>query len=40
MFRNTMFRRLDIETSSIDWAQLIRFYLKTERESSLRNVVF
>jgi hypothetical protein len=27
-------------TSSIDWAQLSRFYLKTETESSLRNVVF
>jgi hypothetical protein len=27
-------------TSSIDWAQLSRFYLKAETESSLRNVVF
>jgi hypothetical protein len=27
-------------TSSIDWAQLIRFYLKKETGSSLRNVVF
>jgi hypothetical protein len=26
-------------TSSIDWAQLSRFHLKTETESSLRNVV-
>jgi hypothetical protein len=26
-------------TCSIDWAQLSRFYLKTEIESSLRNVV-
>jgi hypothetical protein len=26
-------------TSSIDWAQLCRFYLKTEIECSLRNVV-
>jgi hypothetical protein len=24
----------------IDWAQLSRFYLKTETKSSLRNVVF
>jgi hypothetical protein len=30
----------EIGTSSIDWAQLSRFYLKTEIESSLRNVVF
>jgi hypothetical protein len=30
----------EIGTSSIDWAQLSRFYLKTETESSLRNVVF
>jgi hypothetical protein len=29
----------EIGTSSIDWAQLSRFYLKTETESSLRNVV-
>jgi hypothetical protein len=29
-----------IGISSIDFAQLSRFYLKTERESSLRNVVF
>jgi hypothetical protein len=27
-------------TSSIDWAQLSKFYLKAETESSLRNVVF
>jgi hypothetical protein len=27
-------------TRYIDWAQLSRFYLKTETESSLRNVVF
>jgi hypothetical protein len=26
--------------SSIDWAQLSRYYLKTETESSLRNIVF
>jgi hypothetical protein len=26
--------------SSIDWTQLGRFYLKTETESSLRNVIF
>jgi hypothetical protein len=25
-------------TSSVDWAQLSRFHLKTETESSLRNV--
>jgi hypothetical protein len=30
----------EIGTSSIDWAQWSRFHLKTERESSLRNVVF
>jgi hypothetical protein len=29
-----------IGTSSIDWTQLSRSYLKTEKESSLRNVVF
>jgi hypothetical protein len=29
----------EIGTSSIDWAQLSRFHLKTEWESSLRNVV-
>jgi hypothetical protein len=29
----------EIGTSSIDWAQLSRFYLKTETECSLRNVV-
>jgi hypothetical protein len=29
----------EIGTSSIDWAQLCRFYLKTETESSLRNAV-
>jgi hypothetical protein len=32
--------RLEIGTNSIDRAQLSRFYLKTETESSLRNVVF
>jgi hypothetical protein len=31
---------LEIGTISINWAQLSRFYLKTETESSLRNVVF
>jgi hypothetical protein len=30
----------EIGTSSIDWAQLSRFHLKTETESSLRNAVF
>jgi hypothetical protein len=30
----------EIGTSSIDWAQKSRFYLKTGTESSLRNVVF
>jgi hypothetical protein len=30
----------EIRTSSIDWAQLSSFYLKTETESSLLNVVF
>jgi hypothetical protein len=29
-----------IGTNSINWAQLSRFYLKTETETSLRNVVF
>jgi hypothetical protein len=29
----------EIQTKSIDLAQLSRFYLKTETESSLRNVV-
>jgi hypothetical protein len=29
----------EIGTSSTDWAQLSRFYLKTETESSLRNAV-
>jgi hypothetical protein len=31
---------LDHPISSIYWAQLSRFYLKTEIESNLRNVVF
>jgi hypothetical protein len=30
----------EISISFIDWTQLSRFYLKTETESSLRNVVF
>jgi hypothetical protein len=30
----------EIGTSSIDWAQLSRFYLQTETEFSLRNIVF
>jgi hypothetical protein len=30
----------EIGTSSIDWAQLSRFFLKTETESGLRNVMF
>jgi hypothetical protein len=30
----------EIGTSSINWVQLSRFYLKMETESSLRNVVF
>jgi hypothetical protein len=29
---------IDIATKYIDWIQLSRFYLKTETESSLRNV--
>jgi hypothetical protein len=29
-----------IYLSSIDWVQMSMFYLKTETESSLRNVVF
>jgi hypothetical protein len=31
---------MEIESSSIDWVQLSKFYLKTEAESSLRNVVW
>jgi hypothetical protein len=34
------YRFPEIRTSSIDWAQLSRFHLKTETECSLRNVVF
>jgi hypothetical protein len=34
------YRCPEIGTSCIDWAQLSRFYLKTETESSLGNVVF
>jgi hypothetical protein len=30
----------ELGTNSIDWAQLISFYLKTETECSLRNAVF
>jgi hypothetical protein len=30
----------EMGTSSIDWAQLSRFYLKTETESNLRSAVF
>jgi hypothetical protein len=30
----------EIWTTSLDWAQLNRFHLKMETESSLRNVVF
>jgi hypothetical protein len=30
----------EIENSSIYWAQLSTFYLKSETESSLRNVLF
>jgi hypothetical protein len=42
IFQNTTFRKLspEIVTNSIDWVQLFRFYLKTETESILRNVVF
>jgi hypothetical protein len=32
------YRCLETGSKSIDWAQLNRFYLKTEAESSLRNV--
>jgi hypothetical protein len=32
------YRCPEIRTSSLDWAQLSRFYRKTETESSLRNV--
>jgi hypothetical protein len=34
------YRRPEIGSSSIDWTQLSRFYLKTETESSIRNTVF
>jgi hypothetical protein len=34
------YRCPEIGTSSIDWVQLSRFYLKTETESGLRNAVF
>jgi hypothetical protein len=34
------YRSREIGTSSIDWVQLSRFYLKMETESSLWNVVF
>jgi hypothetical protein len=30
----------EIRISSIDWPQLSKFYLKTEKESNLRNVMF
>jgi hypothetical protein len=33
------YRCPEIGTRSIDWAQLSRFYLKTEIQSSFRNVV-
>jgi hypothetical protein len=39
MFLNII-RRPEVGTSSIDWVQQSRFYLKTETETSLRNVVF
>jgi hypothetical protein len=35
-----LYFKTQIEISSIVWAQLIRFYMKTEIESCLRNVVF
>jgi hypothetical protein len=34
------YSRLEIGTSSVDWAQMSRVYLKMETESSLRNIVF
>jgi hypothetical protein len=48
IFQTTIFRRLilsrsvspEIGTSSIDWTQLSRFYLKTETELSITNFVF
>jgi hypothetical protein len=39
-FKTQRFGPPEIGTSSIDWAQQSRFYLKTETESSIRNVVF
>jgi hypothetical protein len=38
--QNTTFRRMEIGTSSIYWAQLSRFCPKTEGETSHRNVAF
>jgi hypothetical protein len=38
--RASLYLHTKIETSFIDWTQLNRFYLKTETESSFRNVVF
>jgi hypothetical protein len=32
--------RPETGTSSVDWAQLSMYHLKTETESSLRNAVF
>jgi hypothetical protein len=44
LFTHIMFldiiNRPEIGTSSIKWAQLSRFYLKTETEFGLRNVAF
>jgi hypothetical protein len=34
------YSRPEIGTSCIDWVQLSRFYLKTETDSSLRNILF
>jgi hypothetical protein len=35
-----LYRCPEIGSTSLDWAQLSRFYMKTETESSLRNVMF
>jgi hypothetical protein len=33
-------KKPEIGTSTIDWAQMTRFHLKKETESSLRNIVW
>jgi hypothetical protein len=40
LYYKTQFPSPEIGSSSIDWAQLSMFNLKTKTESSLRNIVF